>query len=54
MTRLFLKFLRDERGTTAIEYCVLAALIGMILITAVTTMGTKMNAGFNTIASKLP
>jgi pilus assembly protein Flp/PilA len=54
MTRLFLKFLRDERGTTAIEYCVLAALIGMVLITAVTTMGAKLNSGFASVASKLP
>jgi Flp pilus assembly pilin Flp len=45
MTRLFLKFLRDERGTTAIEYCVL---------TAVTTMGAKLNSGFASVASKLP
>jgi pilus assembly protein Flp/PilA len=47
------RFLRDERGATAIEYGLIAALIGIVIITGVTAEGTKQSATFTTLATKL-
>ena len=46
-------FARNESGATAIEYGLLAGLIGVVIISAVTTVGTKVSKQFSTIASKL-
>jgi pilus assembly protein Flp/PilA len=48
-----LAFIQDERGATAIEYGLIAGLIGVVIVTAVTTVGTKVSNQFNEIASKL-
>ena len=48
------RFVRDESGATAIEYGLIVALIAVVIITAVTTLGTKLNTAFGTINSKLP
>ncbi len=45
--------LRDESGATAIEYGLIAALISVVIITAVTLVGTNLSNTFDTIASKL-
>lgn len=47
------KFLKDESGATAIEYGLIAALVSVVLITVLTTLGTNLNATFNTVATKL-
>lgn len=47
------QFCGDERGVTAIEYGLLAALVGVAIITAATLMGTKMSEMFTGIAGKL-
>ena len=47
------EFARNESGATAIEYGLLAGLIGVVIISAVTTVGTKVSKQFSTIASKL-
>lgn len=47
------KFLREEDGVTAIEYGLIAALIAVVIITAVTTVGTKLSGIFTYIGSKL-
>jgi len=47
------KFIRDEEGVTAIEYGLLAALIATVIITAVTSVGTKLAAMFQAIADAL-
>ncbi|HEU4877195.1 MAG TPA: Flp family type IVb pilin [Sphingomicrobium sp.] len=52
MTKL-LKLLRNERGATAIEYGLIAALIAVACITALTTVGTKLSEKFNTVGSSL-
>ncbi len=44
---------RDRRGVTALEYGLIAALIAVVIITAVTTIGTNLTATFNTIAGKI-
>jgi pilus assembly protein Flp/PilA len=44
---------REERGATAVEYGLMVALIAAVIITAVTTIGTKLNAKFNTVGTSL-
>jgi pilus assembly protein Flp/PilA len=46
-------FFNDDSGVTAIEYGLIAALIAVAIITAVTTLGTNLTATFNNIAGKL-
>jgi pilus assembly protein Flp/PilA len=53
MTNLISRFVRDESGATAIEYGLIAALIAVVIITALTTVGTKLSTTFNTVATKL-
>ena len=43
MSKFVTKFLKDESGATAIEYGLIVALIAVVIITAVTTLGTKLN-----------
>ena len=42
--------LRDERGATAVEYGLMVALIAVVIIGAVTALGTKLTGMFNHIA----
>jgi pilus assembly protein Flp/PilA len=51
--RLIRSFLRDECGATAIEYGLIAALIAVVIIGAVTAVGTNLNGTFNNIASNV-
>lgn len=53
MTTLFQRFRRDERGATAIEYGILAALIAVAIIGAVTLLGGNLSTLFNTIAGRI-
>lgn len=48
-----IRFLRDESGATAIEYGLLAALIGIAIITAVTNLGDTLETKFEEISSAL-
>ena len=45
------KFLADERGATAIEYGLIAALIAVVVIGAVTAVGTNLRTKFNNISN---
>ncbi len=47
------RFMRDERGATAIEYGLIVALISVVIITAVTSVGTNLRSKFNSINSSL-
>ena len=53
MKNLIARFLKNEDGATAIEYGLIAGLIGVVIITAVTSVGTKVSGQFSTIASTL-
>jgi pilus assembly protein Flp/PilA len=53
MKTLFARFAKDESGATAIEYGLIATLIGVAIIVGATALGSKLNATFNTIAGKL-
>jgi pilus assembly protein Flp/PilA len=44
------KFFKDESGATAIEYGLIAALIAVVIITAVTAVGTALSSTFSTVA----
>jgi pilus assembly protein Flp/PilA len=44
------RFLKDEDGPTAVEYAVMLALIIVVCIAAITTMGTNANATFSNVA----
>ena len=52
MRNLF-KLIRDERGATAIEYGLIAALIAVPAITALTSVGSKLGNTFNNVSNKL-
>ena len=47
-------FLVAEDGPTAVEYAVMLALIIIVALTAIQTVGTRTSATFNNIASKMP
>ena len=46
------EFLQREDGPTAVEYAVMLALIIVVCITAITTLGTNANATFSYVATK--
>lgn len=45
--------LRSDRGATAVEYGLMVALIAIVIIAAVTTLGTKLSGLFNTVATSV-
>jgi pilus assembly protein Flp/PilA len=53
MRNLAFRLLKDDRGVTAIEYGLIAALISVVIVTAVTTVGTNLKNTFNTVATNL-
>jgi len=53
MYKIFNKFIKDESGATAIEYGLIAALIAVVIIGAVTAVGTNLQGTFNNIANNV-
>ena len=53
MSKFVTRFIKDESGATAIEYGLIVALIAVVIITAVTTIGTNLNASFQATADAL-
>jgi len=53
MSRFVTRFLKDESGATAIEYGLIAALIAVVIIGAVTGAGTAIDGTFQTVAGAL-
>ena len=49
----FLKLIKNEEGATAIEYGLIAALIAVAAITALTTVGTQLKTTFSSVGSSL-
>lgn len=49
MSVLFRDFLRDEAGATAVEYGLIAALIGLVSIASLTIVGDEMDNVFSCI-----
>jgi len=48
------RFDADKKGVTALEYGLIAGLIAVVIITAVTTVGTDIRRVFDSIAAALP
>jgi pilus assembly protein Flp/PilA len=53
LLRLFVKLITDERGATAIEYGLIAALIALAAISTITNVGRNLSSTFNCVATKL-
>lgn len=51
--RNLIKLISDSRGATAIEYGLIAALIAVAAITAMTSIGSKLGSTFNNVSSNL-
>ena len=49
----FLKLLRNDKGATAIEYGLIAALIAVAAITAMTSVGSALGDTFNNVSEEL-
>ena len=47
------KMLKNEKGATAIEYGLIAALIAVAAIGAMSSLGTKLNSTFNKVSNNL-
>ena len=53
MKSVFKRFASDESGATAIEYGMIAALIAVVIIGALKTVGTSLSAKFSAISGNL-
>jgi len=47
------KFIRDNKGATAIEYGLIAALIAVAAITAMSNLGNNLETTFNTVSDNM-
>ena len=53
MKNIFSRFAADQSGATAIEYGLIAGLISVVIITALTTLGTRLNTKFTAVGNAL-
>jgi len=53
MKNLFVRFVKNESGATAIEYGLIAAGISIAIIAVVNGLGTKLNTKFTSISTQL-
>lgn len=53
MTSFIKSFASNESGATAIEYGLIAALIAVAAIVAMSTLGNKLGSTFNNVSNKL-
>jgi pilus assembly protein Flp/PilA len=53
MRRLLFRFLRDETGATAIEYCLIASGIALAIVVTVQGIGPQLNTKFTSINTSL-
>jgi pilus assembly protein Flp/PilA len=53
MNKLFLRFLNDNSGATAIEYGLIAAGISVAIIAVVNGLGSKLNTTFTSVSTQL-
>jgi pilus assembly protein Flp/PilA len=53
MVKLASRFVRDKTGATAIEYGLIAALIAVVIITALQNVGTHLTTKFTSVATAL-
>ena len=53
MTKFFSRFVRNESGATAVEYGLIAALIGVVIIAGATALGTALNQKFTDVGTSV-
>jgi pilus assembly protein Flp/PilA len=53
MRRLLERFVDDECGATAIEYCLIAAGLSIVIVTAVNGIGSALSTKFNEVGASL-
>jgi pilus assembly protein Flp/PilA len=53
LTRSCVAFLKNEDGPTAVEYAVMLALIIVVCIVAISTLGSEANATFTNVGSAI-
>ncbi|HEX4014339.1 MAG TPA: Flp family type IVb pilin [Candidatus Cybelea sp.] len=53
MVSTFTSMIRDEEGATMVEYGLLVALIAMVALAAVTTLGKNLSSVYNTVAGSI-
>lgn len=53
MKKFVQSFLANQSGATAIEYGLIASLIAIAAITAMTTLGTKLSSTFTNVSDNL-
>jgi pilus assembly protein Flp/PilA len=53
MSKFVSRFVKNESGATAIEYGLIVALIAVVIIGAVTAVGTNLSTKFNTVAASI-
>jgi pilus assembly protein Flp/PilA len=54
MSKFVTRFVSDESGATAIEYGLIAALVAVVLVTALGILGTKISGTFDKVSGQLP
>ncbi|TLM85468.1 Flp family type IVb pilin [Pseudarthrobacter sp. NamE2] len=52
-TNLMTRLRRDEKGATAVEYGIMVALIAVVIIVAVSTLGGTLNGMFETVSTDI-
>jgi pilus assembly protein Flp/PilA len=53
MLRKLTAILSDERGVSALEYVVIAALVAVVVIGSISLLGTNVSKLFSTVATKI-
>ena len=53
MRQLFSRFLADQSGATAIEYCLIATGISIVIVAAVNGIGSTLNTKFSSVGTSL-
>jgi pilus assembly protein Flp/PilA len=53
MRQLFSRFLADQSGATAIEYCLIALGLSIVILAAVNGIGSTLNTKFTSVNSSI-
>ena len=53
MKTLIAQFVRDDQGQDLIEYALLAGFISLVVVVAVTAVGTSLNNFYDTVSKKV-
>lgn len=53
MRKIVTRFMNDEGGATAIEYGLIAALVAVVIIVGLTSLGSTLNGTFSNVATNV-